>query len=296
MESFKKQVLDLIVEFEKPKRKPLSVKFKKIKKPIIFFRQSVRGTKNFFNSNIKVNKSNGFFKHIAARHQSVLIRRLGNSDERLQRQKIVNLRIAASKLNGVIIPPGKTLSLWNIIGKPTKKKGYIGGMILSNGVISEGIGGGLCQLSNFLFWIFLHAPAEIIERYHHSKDVFPDSGRVLPFGSGATIFYNYVDLKIKNISKYPLQLKIWVSDKYLKGRILTPCRLESKFHVFEKNHFFIKRKGEYFRYNEIWREEKANGKIIKKERIITNFAPVMYKVDDDYLRKNKFKVLDFTDK
>jgi vancomycin resistance protein VanW len=295
MESLEKHLLGLIIESERPRKKPISVKFPKIKNLVVFFRQSIRKTENFFSSSIKVTKGKNFFKHIAARHQSVLIRQLGNSSERLQKQKIVNLKIAINKLNGMTISPGKTMSLWSIIGKPTRKKGYVKGMTLSNGAITEELGGGLCQLSNFLFWIFLHVPVEVIERHHHSKDVFPDSGRVLPFGSGATIFYNYVDLKIKNISNHPLQLKIWVSDKYLKGQILMSQRLESNFHVFEKNHYFIKRNNKYFRYNEIWREEKTNGKIIKTEEIITNFAPVMYEVNADYLKGNNFKVLDFTD-
>jgi vancomycin resistance protein VanW len=135
-----------------------------------------------------------------------------------------------------------------------------------------------------------------MERYHHSMDVFPDSGRILPFGGGATILYNFIDLKIKNISPHPLQLKIWLSENHLKGQVLSSHPLVQKFHVFEKNHFFIKRGEKYFRYNEIYREIKVNGKTKKTEKITTNFAPVLYEVTDEYIKKNNFQVLDFTDK
>lgn len=114
-------------------------------------------------------------------------------------------------------------------------------MLISRGKVVEGIGGGLCQLANLFYWIFLHAPVEIVERYHHSLDVFPDSGRVLPFGSGATIVQNYIDLQIKNISQEPLQIKIWLTDTHLKCQLLAPNPIKQKFHIFEKNHTFIQK-------------------------------------------------------
>jgi vancomycin resistance protein VanW len=223
----------------------------------------------------------------------VLIRKLGDSDVSLQINKITNLKKACQELNGLVINPGQIFSLWEILGRPTYKRGYVDGMLLSNGRIMKGVGGGLCQLSNFLCWIFLHADTKIIERYHHSMDVFPDSGRVLPFGSGATCLYNFVDLKIRNNSDFPLQLKIWVTANHLKGQLLSPQNTnECKFHLIEKKHCFIKSKGKYYRYNEIYRLKKLRGKIIAKEKLFTNLAPVLYKITPEYLSQNKFKVVD----
>ena len=138
----------------------------------------------------------------------MLRRKLGDSDPRLQEQKITNLKQAVKNLNGVVILPGKFFSLWSIVGEPSAKNGYVNGMLLSGGKVIEGMGGGLCQLSNFLFWIFLHVPSEVVQRYHHSIDVFPDSGRVLPFGSGATILYNFIDCEL---DVEPCVLK-WISN------------------------------------------------------------------------------------
>ena len=278
-----------IEAYEKPKRKAISSRFPVLVIPAVLTKRTIRTFKNKI-SLVTLLKGE-FFKSVVARHSSLLYRNLGDSDFDLQKNKVTNLKIAISKLDGMIIPPGKTFSFWNIVGNISKKEGYVDGMLLSNGKVSSGIGGGLCQLSNFLMWIFLHSDIEIIERHHHSVDSFPDSGRTLPFGGGATIFNNYLDLKIKNISKNPLQLKLWLTDTALKGQILSDKPSQYKYHLFEKNHVFINKKGKFFRYKEIFRETYKNGIKTKEEKIFTNFAPVIYKVDEEYLKNLGYKVL-----
>lgn len=246
----------------------------------MYTRQTYRATKNVFNMQLAFHRSPHVFPSIAARHQSVLLRKLGDSDMRLQRQKVQNIQRAIDDLQGLIIRPGEVFSLWHILGRPTRNKGYVDGMLLSNGRVVEGLGGGLCQLSNFLCWLLLHAPTQVVERYHHSMDVFPDSGRTLPFGSGATIVYNIVDLRLKNMSSEPLQLHLWLTEKYLKGQLRSLAPLESKYHLLEKHHYFVKYNNQFYRYNQIWRQERVAGKIINEQQVFTNFAPVLYEVDE----------------
>ncbi len=52
------------------------------------------------------------FPFTCKKHQSLLRRKLGNSDPKLQENKITNLKIASSKIDGVIIKPGETFSFW----------------------------------------------------------------------------------------------------------------------------------------------------------------------------------------
>jgi len=292
-EQLEEKIRSLITDYETPQRIAFSRRYPVLKRPIVFSRCLARSVQNLLDPGIHCKKENDFYKCIIARHQSVLRRKLGDSDPRLQENKITNLKQAVERLNGIVIKPNGIFSFWNAIGKPTYKDGYVDGMLLSNGKVIEGVGGGLCQLSNFLFWIFLHIPARIIERHHHSRDVFPDSGRVLPFGSGATVMYNFIDLKIRNEFEYPVQLKIWITDNYLKGNIVAPCFMPQKFHIVEKNHCFAKKGGNIFRYNEIFRETKINGKLINVEKITTNFSPVLYDVTDEYIQENNFRVFDF---
>jgi len=111
---------------------------------------------------------------------------------------VQNLKAAVPLLTGLLVRPGETFSFCKTIGQPTRARGFTDGMELSHGVARAGVGGGLCQLSNLLHWLVLHSPLTVVERHHHSFDPFPDDGRVLPFGSGATVFFNYRDFRFRN--------------------------------------------------------------------------------------------------
>ncbi|MBI2410793.1 MAG: VanW family protein [Candidatus Kerfeldbacteria bacterium] len=279
--------------YDQPLRRAWSSRFPVLKLPIVKTRQTIRRLEYVLNKKIARTKQVDDFAYVYARHQSILRRILGNSDSRLQEQKITNLQVAVAQLNGLVIQPQEIFSLWNTIGAPSQKRGFVNGMLLANGRVIEGMGGGLCQLSNLLYWLFLHAPVTVLERYHHSMDVFPDSGRVLPFGSGATILYNFVDLRIQNTSPYPLQLKIWLTDNHLKGQLRSPVHILEKFHLYERNHYFIQRQENYFRYNEIWRDMNIEGRTICTEKITQNFAPVLYDCTPEYISQNNFSVVSF---
>lgn len=234
-----------------------------------------------FSKNFKQNP----YPYTCKKHQSLLRRKLGNSDPHLQENKINNLKLASSKIDGVVINPGETFSFWKLVGKTTKRKGYIEGMQLSMGEVKTGVGGGICQLANLLYWMVLHTPLEVVERHHHSFDPFPDEGRVLPFGSGASVFYNYIDLRFKNSTQQPFQIKIWLTNKHLKGAIFTNNEWAYSYHLEEKKHKFIKKEGKFFRQNEIWRKivDKKTGNHIYEELIINNFSEVKYEIPAEQL-------------
>ena len=90
----KKEIKLRIELLERPgNRVALSTRYPLLKSPILFTRRFIQNWKNFFNSAIVRKHSEEFFPHIVARHQSVLIRTLGNSDLRLQQNKVVNLKL-----------------------------------------------------------------------------------------------------------------------------------------------------------------------------------------------------------
>lgn len=212
-------------------------------------------------------------------HKTPLRRKLKDVEMRLQENKIVNLKIATKKLNGLIVYPGQIFSFWRQIGNPTRQKGYLKGLVLHNGKAISGIGGGLCQLSNLIFWITLHTPLTVIERWRHSYDVFPDVKRNQPFGSGATCAYPNIDLQIKNNTKQKFQLYFEVTDKYLIGRWFSDKQINFKYKIIEKEHI-IKNElfGGYSRNNKIYREifEKSTNKKVGEEFITENHALMMY--------------------
>lgn len=211
-------------------------------------------------------------------HKSILLRELKDVDMQYQYNKIINLKIAVKKIDGIVIKPGETLSYWKLIGRPTVKKGYVPGMVLYCGSYTMGIGGGLCQLSNLIYWMTLHTPLTVVERYRHSFDVFPDSKRTQPFGSGATCVYPYRDLMIRNDTNDDFQLKLNVGQSYLEGSWLSNNKSIYKYEVIEKNHQF---KSEYWggfsRHNELYRKRYTiTGEFIDEEYITENHALMMY--------------------
>jgi len=219
------------------------------------------------------------------KHQSVLLKKLGESDMQLQINKVTNLKIAVNKINNIVIKPGETFSYCKTVGLPTRRKGYLLGMELSFGEAKAGIGGGLCQISNLIHWLVLHSTLTVTERHHHSFDPFPDEGRVLPFGSGATIFYNYLDYQFTNNTNNTFQINLWFSEKCLEGELRINEELEIAYHVIEKEHQFIKKENVFYRKNEIWRQKFLKfqgGKIVGEELITKNFARVTY-VPENYV-------------
>jgi vancomycin resistance protein VanW len=215
------------------------------------------------------------------KHQSLLRRKLGESEPRLQENKIINLEIAHRAIDGLLLKPGETFSFWKRVGEASAAKGYVEGMQLSRGEVKTGIGGGLCQLANLLYWMALHTPLIVVERHHHSFDPFPDEQRTLPFGSGAGIFYNYIDLRFHNPTEQAFQIRVWLTEEHLKGSIQTEAEWPYSYHVFERNHRYIQQAGLVYRSNEIWRShvDKRTGNHLREERIIKNFAEVKYAID-----------------
>ena len=193
------------------------------------------------------------YKNSVFKHKSMILRPLKDVDMYLQENKRENLRIAIEHLNQIEINPGETFSIWKLIGKPTKKKGYLEGLVLKSGTVAKDIGGGLCQLGNLLFWIFAHSPLTIKERHRHGYDVFPDVNRKVPFGAGATLSYNHIDLQVKNETNHHFKIKLWLDKTHLNGELLSIDKMENQYSIEERNHI-IKQQiwGGYSRHNQIF--------------------------------------------
>ncbi len=175
-------------------RKPLSVIFPQLAPHI---RQVKIGYKNikYLQPKYKLQRDGTSSNFRIYKHKSLLRRRLGDSDPVLQEQKVKNLQIAVKHFNNRVIKPNQVFSFWKLLGNPSYERGFVDGMILANGKVTIGVGGGLCKIANLLYWLCLHSPLTVKEQHHHQLDIFPDSGRVLPFGSGSGVFYNYGDLQ-----------------------------------------------------------------------------------------------------
>lgn len=238
-----------------------------------------RGLKWYFGSQKMAKEHQAPLKYCIFNHQTILLRKLKDVDMYLQHNKVKNLSLAAEKINGITLKPHETFSFWYLVGNTSKSKGYLEGMMLQNGKVVKGTGGGLCQMGNLIFWMALHSPLTVTERWRHSYDVFPDANRTQPFGSGATLSYNYIDLQIKNETQHDLQINIWLDDTFLQGEIRCSTIHKRTYEVLEKNHLIRGESwGGYTRHNQIYRKVyDEHQQLIKEEPLIENHAVMMYR-------------------
>lgn len=219
-----------------------------------------------------------FLPHTITTHKSFLLRPLKDVEMYLQHNKTTNLQLAINKITGIVIKPGQTFSLWKLVGRPTKQKGYLDGLTLENGKIGKDTGGGLCQLGNLIYWMALHTDLTVTERWRHSYDVFPDINRSIPFGSGATLSYNYIDLQLLNITADEYQINLWIAEGYLHGEIRCNNASAFTFEVYETDHQFSQQWwGGYTRHNKIWKRKISTIDNTEKVELVTeNTAIMMY--------------------
>jgi vancomycin resistance protein YoaR len=111
--------------------------------------------------------------------------------------RVHNVVLAASRINGTLVAPGKTFSFNQTLGDVTQFTGYQQAYIISGGKTILGDGGGVCQVSTTMFRALLNAGLPITERAAHAYRVGyyeQDS----PPGLDATVYGPEPDLKFTN--------------------------------------------------------------------------------------------------
>lgn len=246
------------------------------------YKQWYIGGKNYSKTIVKER-----YPYFVYKHSTPLIRKLKDVDMYLQHNKITNLRLAVNKLNGIVIKPRETFSYWKLIEKPTYKKGYLDGLVLcADGTFKAGVGGGLCQLSNLIYWMTLHTNLTVTERHRHSHDVFPDVNRTQPFGTGATCAYSSLDLQIYNNTDKEFQLIVYLTNENLVGEWRSSQTSMYSYEVYEKEHSIIPGLfGGYIRNNVIHRKTYDNIGFVKDEYITKNHAYMTY---NPYLKEGNY--------
>ncbi|MBL1229594.1 VanW family protein [Enterococcus sp. BWB1-3] len=216
------------------------------------------------------------------KHSSLIRRKLGNVDQHLQDNKAVNLALSTPKVSGILIRPGETFSFWKLVGSCKEKDGYQEGLMIGKEEAISGIGGGMCQFTNLIHWMVLHTPFEIVEHHHHDGvDLFPDYGRVIPFGTGTSIVYNYMDYRFKNSSDQTYQLITYTDDTHLHGELYAEKEQPYSYHVKCEDDYFSREQGIVYRNSNIYQQviDKQTGNEIKKVLIKKNHAKVVYPTD-----------------
>jgi len=226
------------------------------------------------------------FPHTHCERASPLRRDTTIYEEALQRAKEHNVRLGASRIHGQVLGPGESFSWHAVVGPPIRLRGFLPGPELHDGRLSEGPGGGLCQVANLLYWLAVHAGLEVLERHRHDLDLFPDHERTAPFGCGATVFFPFKDLRFRNPHPWPVMLEVWVDGTHVHGTVRMPKDPGFRCEVLEVSHRFVRRDGAIWRENRLVRRTQAGG-TVREEPLSENHARVAYAVPEQQLENPK---------
>ncbi|MCL5433000.1 MAG: VanW family protein [Patescibacteria group bacterium] len=179
-------------------------------------------------------------------------------------ERIHNVTLAATKLNGVLIAPNEVFSFNNAVGDISAATGYKQAYVIQSGKTVLGDGGGVCQVSTTLFRAALNAGLPITERHAHAYRVGYYEQDSAP-GLDATVYAPSVDLKFKNDTGNSLLIQTSVDQDNLR---LT-----------------------FFLYG-----TKDNRQVLIEKPVVVSQSPALPPVyqDDPSLQKGIIKQIDFS--
>jgi vancomycin resistance protein YoaR len=118
-----------------------------------------------------------------------------------------NLKLAASKLNGVVLKPGDEWSFNGQVGERSEKEGYKVAHVIDAGEMVDGLAGGTCQISTTLFGASFFAGLDIVKTTNHSRP-----SAYTPLGFDATVVWPNTDLKLKDPYDFPVVIHYRVAN------------------------------------------------------------------------------------
>ncbi len=125
-----------------------------------------------------------------------------------------NIMLASNSINGVCINDGEEFSFNNVVGERSEKRGYKQAKIIIDGNFTDGVGGGVCQVSTTLYNAIILSGLKVTEQHSHSLQV----GYVEP-SFDAMVSYNSSDLKFVNVTGGKVFIAVYLGENYIKFEV-----------------------------------------------------------------------------
>lgn len=171
--------------------------------------------------------------------------------------RAVNIAVAATKLDGLVIGPGETISFNRVVGPRTEEAGFTHAPEIFDDEMKDGIGGGTCQVASTLHAAAVYGALDMVERRSHSRP-----SAYTPLGLDATVVDNAVDLKIKNPHPFPLLIHAYLPrPTVLRIELLgadAPSHVEYRFAATGRGEDFVRRL--------TFKPEMAQGEFVRKQK------------------------------
>ena len=214
-----------------------------------------------------------------------------------------NIELIINKLNELVLNPKEEFSFNNIVGPRDADAGFYMAPAIFLGELTEGIGGGTCQVSSTLHAAARFSGLKIIEYHGHSRP-----SEYIKMGLDSTVSYPDLDLKFKNQFEFPVKIKAEISkidDVYMNLAISLNSQVDPKikvthsFHIqsYEKYGRVIRTTGKFrgkFKRKlqngstgiiglSVFKYEHPNGKI-EYSKVMMTYKPIndVYDVGPDF--------------
>lgn len=116
--------------------------------------------------------------------------------------RCANVENGAQLINGTLLYPGETMSVYDTVAPFTAENGYRLAGSYANGKTVQTYGGGICQVSTTLYNAVLRAELEVVEREPHSMTV-----HYVDLSKDAAIAGTEKDLRFKNNLDTPVYIE-----------------------------------------------------------------------------------------
>lgn len=121
--------------------------------------------------------------------------------------RLSNIALAISLINGTCLEPGETFSFNQTVGERTTARGFKTAPAYYSGEVTQEVGGGICQVSTTLFNAAVKANLTINERHAHSLTVsYVDAGK------DAAVDWGNKDLRFTNSTDERVYICCYLSD------------------------------------------------------------------------------------
>ena len=131
--------------------------------------------------------------------------------------RLNNIQITCSKLNGTTVESSKSFSFCQTVGKATEEKGYKKADVIVDKQVTQALGGGNCQVSSTLYNAILKvSDFKVTERHPHGKKV-----NYVPEGKDAAVSYGSKDLKFVNNTSNTIKIYASTDNKKVSIKIVS---------------------------------------------------------------------------
>ncbi len=236
-----------------------------------------------FDSNTYAMKRGNLLEYEVCSDKTAMINENSGQDIIYQINKVDNLKIISKTMDSILIRPGETFSFC-YLAKYAKKYGkYKDGLVLVNNKIVPQKGGGICHLSNLLYYLFLMTPLTIVERHGHKIKSFPNPDKDSLEGVDATINSGWLDLKVRNDTNNIYQIVITFDDYYMYGKILSNHEPKTIHTITNEDFKYIKKNEKIYESISVIKmiQDRETKKLIEKIKLYDEVVEVNYPLPEN---------------